>query len=185
MLEEIKTDLSNSMNKVLETLKHNLSKVRTGRASVNALDGIVVDYYGAPTPINQVGQISTPEARLLQIQPYDRNTIAAIEKAILASNIGLTPRNDGNIIRITFPSLTEDRRKQQVKNLKKIAEDSRVAVRNNRRDKNDIVKEIEKKKEISEDDARRYHNEIQAITDNHIKKIDEIVATKEKEIMSI
>lgn len=185
MIEGIKKDLNQLMAKSVESLKYQLTKIRTGRASSNVLDGVQVDYYGTPTPVKQVGQVSTPEARLLQIQPYDKSMIAAIEKAIMGANLGLTPSNDGNLIRIPFPALTEERRKEQVKEIKKLGEDARIAIRNSRRDKNDFVKRAEKAKEVSEDDSKKYQSEIQDVTDKFIKQVDEIVAAKEKELMTV
>ena len=149
MIDEILLELEDKMEKSLNSLKHQLTKVRTGRASANVLDGVSVDYYGAATPIAQVGNVSTPEARLLQIQPFDKTMIADIEKSILGANLGLTPSNDGNLIRIPFPALTEERRKEQVKDVKKYGEDAKIAMRNARRDKNEDVKKSEKSKEIS------------------------------------
>ena len=185
MMNQVKAEIEKSMIKAIDSLKYQLTKVRTGRASAAVLDGISVDYYGTATPLKQVGQVSTPEARLLQIQPFDRSMIAAIEKAILGSNIGLTPSNDGNLIRIPFPALTEERRKEQVKDIKKFGEEAKVAVRNVRRDQNEVVKKAEKNKEISEDDSKKFQDEIQKITDKHISEIDKIVTSKEQEVMSL
>ncbi|EQC44430.1 ribosome recycling factor [Bacteriovorax sp. BSW11_IV] len=185
MINEIKQELEKSMNKAIDSLKYQLTKVRTGRASASVLDGVVVDYYGSPTPVNQVGQVSTPEARLLQIQPFDKTMIAAIEKSIINANLGLNPSNDGNLIRIIFPALTEERRKEQVRDIKKYAEETKVAVRNARRDQNELVKKAEKAKEISEDDSKKFQTEIQTITDKFVKKVDEVIEAKEKEILSI
>ncbi len=185
MMGEIRTSMESSMNKAIESLLHQLTKVRTGRASASVLDGVVVDYYGSPTPVAQVGQVSTPEARLLQIQPFDKTMIAPIEKAILTANLGLTPSNDGNLIRIPFPALTEDRRKEQVRDIKKFGEDAKIAIRNCRRDQNELVKKSEKAKEISEDDSKKYQSEIQTITDEHVKKVDQIIVKKEEELLTI
>lgn len=185
MLDKIKKDLDLATKKSIESLKKQLTRIRTGRASANVLDGVMVDYYGSATPIGQVGQVSTPEARLLQIQPFDKSIIAAIEKAILAANLGVTPNNDGNLIRIAFPPLTEERRKEQVKEIKKFSEEAKVAIRNSRRDQNEVVKKFEKDKEISEDDAKKWQTEIQQLTDKSIKSVDEITALKEKELMSV
>ncbi len=185
MIDEILSDLNSDMDKKIDSLKYQLTKLRTGRASASILDGISVEYYGTLTPLNQLGQVSTPEARLLQIQPFDKSIISDIEKAILSSNIGLTPANDGNLIRIPFPSLTEERRKDQVKQLKKLAEDSRVNIRNLRREKNDVAKKLEKDKEISEDDLKKYCAEIQTVTDKFIKEVDKIIESKEKEILEV
>lgn len=185
MIDEILLELESGMDKALTALKYHLTKVRTGRASANVLDGVHVDYYGASTPVAQVGNISTPEARLLQIQPFDKTMIADIEKAILGANLGLTPSNDGNLIRIPFPALTEERRKEQVRDIKKFAEDAKIALRNVRRDKNDIVKKAEKAKEISEDEAKNFQEQIQKVTDQFVVKVDEIVDVKEKEVLSL
>ncbi|MFT6069382.1 MAG: ribosome recycling factor [Bacteriovoracaceae bacterium] len=185
MLDEIKPVLEESMTKALESLKHQLTKVRTGRASANVLDGVSVDYYGSSTPIAQVGQISTPEARLLQIQPFDKTLIADIEKAIMGANLGLTPSNDGNLIRIPFPALTEERRKDQVKDIKKLGEDAKIAIRNARREQNDLVKKAEKDKAIGEDDSKKFQAEIQVVTDKYVKQVDEIMESKEKEVLSV
>jgi ribosome recycling factor len=185
MMDQIKPALELGMNKALDSLKYQLTKVRTGRASANVLDGVQVDYYGSMTPVNQVGQVSTPEARLLQIQPFDKTMIAAIEKAILAANLGITPSNDGNLIRIPFPALTEERRKEQVRDIKKYGEEARIAIRNVRREQNDVVKSAEKSKEISEDESKRFQAEVQTITDNFIKKVDELIDKKEKELLEL
>ncbi|MBI2521793.1 MAG: ribosome recycling factor [Bdellovibrio sp.] len=185
MLNEIKRALEDSMKKTLEAYKYQLTKIRTGRASPAVLDGIMVDYYGTPTPIKQVGQVSTPEARLLQVQPFDKTLIPAIEKAILGANIGLTPANDGNLIRIPFPALTEERRKEQVKEIKKFGEEAKVALRNLRRDQNEKVKKLEKDKKITEDETKRYQTEIQTITDRFSKDVDTLINSKEKEVMTI
>lgn len=184
-ISEIKSSLEDGMTKAVESLKYQLTKVRTGRATASVLDGVSVDYYGTPTPVKQVGQISTPEARLLQIQPFDKNMIAAIEKAILTANLGLTPSNDGNLIRIPFPALTEEKRKDQVKEIKKLGEDSKISIRNVRRDQNDKVKKAEKDKALSEDESKKYQTEIQTVTDKFIKQVDEIIVGKEKELMTI
>lgn len=185
MKDEIKKRLEDLMNKSIESLKVQLTKIRTGRASATVLDGVMVDYYGNPTPIKQVGQISTPEARLLQIQPFDKTTIPAIEKAILGANLNLTPSNDGNLVRIPFPALTEDRRKDIAKQIKKIAEDARVAIRNIRRDQNEAVKKAEKDKKVSEDESKKLQTEIQTITDKFIKQVDSLSDGKEKEVMTV
>lgn len=185
MMKEIKPILDDHMNKTIKSLQNQLSKVRTGRATAAVLDGINADYYGTPTPIKNMGQISTPEARLLQIQPFDKTLIPAIEKAILAANIGLTPGNDGTFIRIQFPALTEDKRKSFVKDVKKMGEDAKVAIRNIRRDQNDKVKASEKAKTISEDESKKIQDEIQKITDNFIKEVDKVVDAKEKELMTV
>lgn len=183
--DQITRELKDAMDKTLKSYNHNVSKIRTGRASPNILDGIMVDYYGTPTPIKQVAQISTPEARLLQLQPFDRTLIAAIEKSILAANIGVTPTNDGNFVRIPFPALTEDKRKLLVKDLKKMGEEAKVALRNARRDQIENVKKSEKDKLISEDESKKLQTEIQNIIDKFSKQIDDLVASKEKDILTV
>ena len=185
MFEQMKAAINSEMEKSVKALQTQLTKVRTGRASTNVLDGIMVDYYGTATPLKQVGQVSTPEARLLQIQPFDKSIIGAIEKAILAANIGLTPSNDGNFVRIPFPALTEDKRKDIVKDLKKIGEETKVKMRNVRRDYNEKLKKAEKDKQISEDESKKYQAEVQKITDNYIKKTDDILTAKEKEVLTV
>ena len=185
MIDEIKTLLEEGMLKSIKSLQSQLTKVRTGRASANVLDGVMVDYYGSPTPVKQVGQISTPEARLLQIQPFDKSLISEIEKSIINANLGLTPSNDGNIIRIKFPTLTEDKRKDLVKQVKKLGEDAKVAIRNLRRDQNDKVKKAEKAKDITEDDVKKFTDSIQKVTDKFIKDVDDVVAVKEKELLTV
>lgn len=173
------------MKRAVDTLKVQLSKVRTGRVSASFLEGIKVDYYGTPSSINQVGQISVPEARLLQIRPFDKSMIAAIEKAILKANLGVTPSNDGGLIRIPFPGLTEQKRKQEVKAVKKMGEETKIAIRGARRDQNEEIKLSEKNKEISEDDLKKFQNEVQAVTNRFIHKVDEIIKAKETEIMTL
>jgi len=185
MIKEIKPVLDDHMNKAIKSLQNQMSKVRTGRATAAVLDGVQADYYGTPTPIKNMGQISTPEARLLQIQPFDKTLISAIEKAILAANLGLTPGNDGNVIRIQFPALTEDKRKAFVKDVKKLGEDTKVAIRNIRRDQNDKVKAAEKAKTMSEDESKKVQDEIQKITDNFIKEVDKVIEAKEKELLTV
>ena len=185
MMKELKPILEDHMNKAIKSLQNQMSKVRTGRATASVLDGISADYYGTPTPVKNLGQVSTPEARLLQIQPFDKSAISAIEKAIFAANIGLTPGNDGNFIRIQFPALTEEKRKAFVKDVKKIGEDTKVAIRNIRRDQNEKVKSSEKDKKISEDESKKIQEEIQKITDNFIKEVDKVVEAKEKELLTV
>jgi ribosome recycling factor len=185
MIETIKATLNEQMTKSLKSLQTQLLKVRTGRANANVLDGVTVDYYGTPTPIAQVGQISTPEARLLQIQPFDKTLIAEIEKAIINANLGLNPGNDGNLIRIQFPALTEDTRKDLVKQVKKLGEDAKISLRNSRRDQNELVKKAEKDKEITEDDVKKFSDDIQKVTDSYVKQVDEVMTAKEKELMTV
>ncbi len=178
-------DTEEKMKKSLEAVRSELAKVRSGRATTTLLDGIKVDYYGTPTPLNQVGNVSAPEARLLTIQPWDKNLIQPIEKAIQMADLGLNPANDGTLIRIPIPALNEERRKELVKLTKKYAEDGRVAIRNIRRDANEHIKKAEKSHEVSEDDSKHAHDKIQKMTDAYIKKIDDMVALKEKEIMEV
>jgi ribosome recycling factor len=183
MLDEIYQETSDNMGKSITSLENEFKRVRTGRASLSILDGIRVDYYGTPTPLNQMASLSVPESRLISIQPWDVSVIKEIEKAILKSDLGLTPSSDGKIIRIAIPALTEERRKELVKVVNKMSEDHKVAVRNLRRDANDMIKELKKEGEISEDEAFKAQDQVQKITDEHIKLIDEINAGKEKEIL--
>lgn len=173
------------MEKAISSLSKQLASIRAGRASASLLDRISVEYYGAPTPLNQMAGISVPEARLMVIQPYDKTTLGDIEKAILKSDIGITPSNDGNVIRLAVPALTEERRKDLVKEVKKDAEDSKIAIRNIRRDANEELKKLEKDGEITEDELRRHNDEVQKLTDAYISKIDSIAEDKENEIMEI
>ena len=173
------------MDKAIEALKKEFSRVRTGRASVTLLDDIRIDYYGTPTPLNQVGTLTVPEPRLITIQPWEKKLIPEIEKAILKSDLGLNPASDGVLVRIAIPALTEERRKEMVKLIKRMGEDAKIAIRNVRRDGNEAVKKLEKDKEISEDDLKRGEKDIQDLTDQFVKKADEVVADKEKEVMEI
>ncbi len=183
MIESIYQETRESMEKTIGALKNEFKRVRTGRASLSILDGIRVEYYGTLTPLNQMASLSTPESRLITIQPWDVSVIKDIEKAVLKSDLDLTPSNDGKLIRISIPPLTEERRKQLVKVIYKISEDHKVAVRNIRRDSNDLLKGLKKDSEISEDDAFRSQDQVQKITDEHIKLIDDICKEKEKEIL--
>ncbi|MCB5270623.1 MAG: ribosome recycling factor [Candidatus Cloacimonetes bacterium] len=185
MMQTLKDTTNEKMQKSFDTLLLYFSRVRTGRASVSILDDIKINYYGQPTPIKQLSNISIPEARTIVVQPWDKTTLADIEKAILGANIGITPENDGNLIRLPFQPLTEDKRKGIVRDLKKLGEDARIAIRSIRRDANDSVKKMEKDSEISEDDEVKFLKEIQDITDEWIKKIDEVEKSKEKEIMEV
>jgi ribosome recycling factor len=171
------------MDKTVDSLKKELNRIRTGRASLSILDGIKVDYYGTLTPLNQMATLAVPESRLITIQPWDVSVIKDIEKAILKSDLGLTPSNDGKIIRISIPPLTEERRKEIVKVVHKVCEDYKVSVRNVRRDSNDLVKSMKKDGEISEDDAFKSQDRVQKITDEFVKLIDECYKEKEKEIL--
>ena len=185
MNEAIFTQLQNEMDGSVGALRKELSKLRTGRASTALLEHIVVDYYGASTPLHQLSTLSAPEPRLLVIQPFDRSAMANIEKAILKSDLGLMPNNDGKIIRIPIPHLTEERRKDLVKHVKKIAEEYRVSVRNHRRVAIEHLKEAEKKKEITTDDAKHGQERVQKITDDFIGRIDKVVKAKEEEVMEV
>lgn len=185
MVQDILKDARASMQKGIDSMKASLQKVRTGRASISLLDGLMVEYYGSMTPINQLANLSAPEPRLLTVQPWDRASMNAVEKAILKSELGLTPSNDGVIIRIPVPPLNEERRRELVKMVKKHAEDYKVEVRNHRRDAIAMLKELEKEKQISQDDAKRGQDDVQALTDDFIKRIDELLALKEKEIMEV
>jgi ribosome recycling factor len=185
MNEAIFTQLQKEMDQSVGALRKDLAKIRTGRASTALLEHIVVDYYGATTPLNQLATLSAPEPRLLVVQPYDRSAMGNIEKAILKSDLGLTPNNDGKIIRVPIPQLTEERRKELVKHVKKIGEEFRVSVRNHRRDAVEHLKEAEKKKEITADDSKHGHDRVQKITDDFIGRIDKIIKTKEEEIMEV
>jgi ribosome recycling factor len=183
MLDSIYEETSDSMKKSIENLDKELNRMRTGRASLSILDAIRVDYYGTMTPLNQMATLAVPESRLIMIQPWDVSIIKEIEKAILKSDLGLTPSNDGKIIRISIPPLTEERRKELVKVVHKMCEEHKVAVRNVRRDANDLLKSLKKDGEISEDDAFKGQDQIQKITDEHVKLIDECYKNKEKEIL--
>lgn len=185
MTKQVLDQAKEKMTKSLAAFSRELASIRAGRASASLLDRITVDYYGAPTPINQLAGVSVPEARLLVITPYDKTILGEIEKAILKSDIGITPTNDGNVIRLAIPALTEDRRKELVKVVKKEAEEAKVAVRNVRRDANDDLKKLEKNGEITEDDLRGYGDDIQKLTDEYIAKVDETAKEKEKEILSV
>jgi ribosome recycling factor len=185
MPKQVIANTKEKMKKAIQAFTRELATIRAGRASASLLDRVTVDYYGAPTPVNQVAGISTPEARLLVIQPYDKTILGDIEKAILKSDLGLNPSNDGSIIRISIPQLTEERRKELVKVIKKESEEAKVAIRNVRRDGNDDLKKLEKNGEITEDALRGYSDDIQKITDESIAKIDQITKDKEKEIMEV
>ena len=184
-MEDFFKDTGGKMGRSIDAFRKDLGKIRTGRASFSLLDGIKVDYYGTSTPLQQVGTLSVPESRLITITPWDTKMVGPIEKAIQASGLGLNPSSDGKVVRIPIPPLTEERRKDLVKVVRKMAEDARIAIRNIRRDSIDRIKEREKKKEISEDEMKRYQDRIQKETDNYVKKIDEILKVKEQEIMEV
>ena len=183
MIEMIFDETKQNMGKRVEALKQELTRLRTGRASLSLLDGIKMDYYGTQTPLNQVASLAIPESRLITIQPWDNSVIGEIEKAILKSELGLTPMNDGKLIRIAIPPLTEDRRKELVKVVRKTVESFRVAIRNIRRESNDDLKNLKKNGEISEDEAFKAQEQIQKMTDEYIEMVDHIGSAKEKEIL--
>ncbi|MGA1794267.1 MAG: ribosome recycling factor [bacterium] len=185
MTKELQKETRNKMDLAIDALKHEFGSLRTGRASASLLDGIKVEYYNSLSPLNQLATISVPESRLLVIQPWDPSSLANIEKAILKSDLGLNPSNDGKVIRLSIPMLTEERRKQLVKVVKNAAEECRISIRNSRRESNEKLKKMEKDKQITEDD---YHNglkEIQNLTDEYIGKVDELLDNKEKEILEV
>ena len=185
MIKEILQDAEDRMNKVTEILRKDYSSLRAGRANPALLDKVMVDYYGTPTPVNQTANISCPEPRLIVVQPWDKSLISAIEKAILKSDLGLNPNNDGSVIRLAIPQLTEERRRELVKTCSKKAEESKVAVRNIRRDVNDSIKDLEKAKEASEDECKKALENAQKLTDRFVKTVDEIFEQKEKDIMAV
>ena len=185
MIKNLLDDAQDRMEKVEKILISDYASLRAGRATPALLDKITAEYYGTPTPINQMANISCPEPRLIVVQPWDKNQLSTIEKAILKSDLGITPNNDGTVIRLAVPTLTEERRREIVKQCGKKAEDAKVAVRNIRRDVNDSVKALEKSKEASEDEVKKGLDDIQKLTDKFIKRVDEILSQKEKEIMAI
>lgn len=185
MQAEVKRKLNDKMERALEALKKELAAVRTGRASLSVFDGISIDYYGTPTPVNQVATMAIPESRLITIQPWEPKLISEIEKAIQKSDLGLNPTNDGKIIRIAIPPLTEERREQIIKQVHKRVEEAKVSIRNIRREGNDQIKKLEKEKHISEDDTRHSIDEIQKLTDSYIKRSDEIMSHKKAELKEI
>ena len=184
MPQQVKKNAEERMDKAIGSLKRDLASLRAGKANPSLLDRIQADYYGALTPLNQLANINTPDSRTLLIQPWDKSSLAAIEKAILKSDLGLTPSNDGSAIRIGIPMLTEERRADLVKTSKKFGEDAKVAIRNIRRDANDEIKKLEKT-EISEDESRRHQDDIQKSTDKFIAEVDKVLVAKEKEIMEV
>lgn len=185
VVKEIIREAEDKMHKTVEAFRRDLASMKAGRATPAILDKVLVEYYGSMTPVNQLANISVPEARMITIQPYDKSAIKAIEKAIMVSDLGMTPNNDGVIIRLNIPALTEERRRDLVKQLHKKAEEDRVIVRNHRRDANDMIKSLEKEKSISEDEARRATEDVQKLTDKFIKDLDAILANKEKEVLEV
>ena len=184
-MKEIQNKLQQQMDKTIEALKFEFSTIRAGRANAQMLDKIRVDYYGTPTPINQVGSISVPEPRTLMISAWDKSAMKEIEKAIRNSDLGLNPTNDGDVIRISVPALTEERRKELCKQAKKASEEFKVRIRNERRDANDKLKKLEKEGEITEDELKKAQDNVQKMTDKYIKEIETLLETKEKDIMAV
>jgi len=185
MVEEVLSETREAMDKAVKALRKDLTKIRTGRASTNLLDDVRVDYYGVSTPLNQVATLAAPEPRLLTVQPWEKNLIPEIEKAIFKADLGLNPSSDGILIRLPIPALTEERRKEMVKIIKRMGEDAKVSVRSARRDANDTVKMLEKEKEITEDELKRSEKDVQQITDEFVSTIDTVVQKKEQEVMEI
>ena len=185
MVQEQIQDAKTRMHKAIESLRHELATVRTGRASPGLVEHLKVEYYGTPTPLNQLATISAPDAKLIVIQPYDRAAIGAVEKAILKSNLGLTPANDGAVIRLSIPPLTEDRRRELAKHVRQRVEDARVAVRNVRRDIHEHMRKMEHEHELSQDDLKRSETELQKLTDEQIKEVDRVGEEKEQELLAV
>lgn len=185
MASPIYTSTKDKMEKTISVLKEDLNTIRTGRANPKMLDKLQIDYYGAMTPVKQIATIASPEPRSLTIQPFDKSAMSAIEKAIQVSDLGLNPTNDGNLIRINIPALTEERRKELCKQAEKMGENAKIAIRNLRRDANDLIKKEEKASNLAEDEAKKELDDIQKLTDEHVKSIDSIIATKEKDIKEI
>ena len=185
MTKELISDMKAHMEKSIDSLRKDYQRVRTGRASTTLLDDVKVDYYGTPTPLNQAATMAVPEPRTITIQPWEAKLIPAIEKAIMKSDLGLTPSSDGKLIRLVLPALTEERRKEIVKNLKKLAEEVKVAIRNIRRDAIEGLKKLEKDKKITEDDLKRAEKEVQDVTNSFTAKIDEVLGHKEKEVLEV
>ena len=185
MIDEILSDARKAMDKAVKALKKEMTRVRTGRASITLLDDVRVDYYGVPTPLNQVATLSVPEPRLITVQPWEKNLVSVIEKALFKADLGLTPSSDGLLIRLPVPALTEERRREMAKSIKRMGEDAKISVRSARRDANDTLKMLEKEKEITEDDLKRTEKDVQQLTDEFVGTIDSVVESKEKEIMEI
>jgi len=184
-VEQVFKDIEKRMSNTIEVLKQEMASLRAGRANPALLDNVHVEYYGVPTPLNQVANISAPEPRMLRVQPWDKGIIGDVERAILKSDLGLNPNNDGNIIRISIPQLTQERRQDLVKVVKKNGEETKVSIRNVRRDANETLKKAEKNGDISEDDLRRYQDEVQEVTNKYTQQVDDVVNRKEAEIMEI
>lgn len=184
-MESVLKDCDKKMDKAILNLEKEFSRLRTGRASTGLVEGVTVDYYGTLTPLNQLASISIPDSRTISIQPWDRNAFSSVEKAIMKSDLGLNPVNDGKVIRINIPPLTEERRRDLVKIAKKYAEDAKIAIRNIRRDANDVIKKMKNNKELNEDEMHKGQDEVQKITDSYVEKSDQVLEIKEKEIMEI
>lgn len=185
MVDEVLSEAKTAMDKAVKSLRKEMSKVRTGRASTSLLDDVMVEYYGVPTPLSQVATLSTPEARLITVQPWEKNLLPEIEKALFKADIGLTPSSDGQLIRLPVPALTEERRRDMVKIIKRMAEEAKVSVRNARRDANENLKMLEKEKEITEDDLKRSEKDVQKLTDDYVTLIDQVVEKKEQEVLEV
>ena len=185
MIKDVLKDGRDAMEKAIKALRRDMARVRTGRASISLLDDIKVDYYGNPSPLNQVASLSVPEPRLITIQPWEKNLIPEIEKAILKSDLGLNPSSDGQLIRLPIPALTEERRKEMAKQVRRMGEDAKVSIRSARREANDTLKLFEKEKEISADDLKSGEKEVQQLTDDYVAKVDAVVKEKEQELMEI
>ena len=185
MTDDLIKDLRAEMEETVVAMRRELSRTRTGRASTALLEGVTAEYYGAPTPLNQMATLSAPEPRLLLLQPFDVSAISEIEKAILQADLGLMPSNDGKVIRVPIPELTEDRRRELVRHVRKVAEDFRISLRNHRRDANEMLKVMQKDKEITEDDLRRGQDKTQELTKEYTEKLDQVLKAKEEEIMEV
>lgn len=185
MIDEVLNEARSGMDKAIKALKKEMTKVRTGRASTALLDDVKVEYYGVSTPLSQVATLSAPEARLITVQPWEKNLLPAIEKAIFKADIGLTPSSDGQLIRLPVPALTEERRLEMVKLIKRMAEDARISVRNARRDANENLKMLEKEKEITEDEQKRGEKDVQQLTDEYISNIEVVIQSKERELLEV
>ncbi|MCP4752047.1 MAG: ribosome recycling factor [Proteobacteria bacterium] len=184
-MEELFQEIERKMEKAIEVLKKDFQKVRTGRANPAILDNVMVDYYGTATPLNQVGNISVPDPQMIVISPWEKKMLSDIEKAVQRADLGLTPQNDGNIIRLPIPPLTEERRKEMVKQIKKLGENAKIPIRNVRREGNEKLKKMEKSKEISQDEQKQHMAKIQTLTDGHVETVDELIGAKEKELMEV
>ncbi|NOY13632.1 MAG: ribosome recycling factor [Deltaproteobacteria bacterium] len=185
MIDEVMKEARTAMDRAVKALKKEMAKVRTGRATTTLLDDVRVDYYGVPTPLNQVATLAAPEPRLLTVQPWEKNLISEVEKALFKADLGLTPSSDGQLIRLPVPALTEERRKEMVKIIKRMSEEAKISVRNARRDANETLKMLEKEKEITEDDLKRSEKEVQHVTDEFVAMIDSVVQNKEAEVMEV